>query len=200
VVFELFNLAGRRALVTGSSQGIGLAVARGLAEHGASVVLNGRDRTKLEVAAAGLTADGYEVAVEGFDVTIADAVREGVAAIERRIGAIDILVNNAGMQFRTPLEDFPTEKWELLLRTNVSSAFYVGQAVARNMIPRGRGKIINIASVQSELARPGIAPYTARRARSASHAWHVHRLGEARPAGQCDRAGLFQDSVEPGAG
>jgi gluconate 5-dehydrogenase len=161
VVFELFNLAGRRALVTGSSQGIGLAVARGLAEHGASVVLNGRDRTKLEVAAAGLTADGYEVAVEGFDVTIADAVREGVAAIERRIGAIDILVNNAGMQFRTPLEDFPTEKWELLLRTNVSSAFYVGQAVARNMIPRGRGKIINIASVQSELARPGIAPYTA---------------------------------------
>jgi gluconate 5-dehydrogenase len=108
-----------------------------------------------------LTADGYEVAVEGFDVTIADAVREGVAAIERRIGAIDILVNNAGMQFRTPLEDFPTEKWELLLRTNVSSAFYVGQAVARHMIPRGKGKIINIASVQSELARPGIAPYTA---------------------------------------
>ena len=142
-------------------RGSGTRVARGLAEHGASVVLNGRDRTKLEVAAAGLTADGYEVAVEGFDVTIADAVREGVAAIERRIGAIDILVNNAGMQFRTPLEDFPTEKWELLLRTNVSSAFYVGQAVARHMIPRGRGKIINIASVQSELARPGIAPYTA---------------------------------------
>jgi gluconate 5-dehydrogenase len=161
VAFELFNLAGRRALVTGSSQGIGLAIARGLAEHGASVVLNGRDRTKLEIAAAGLTAAGYEVAVEGFDVTIADAVREGVAAIERRIGAIDILVNNAGMQFRTPLEDFPAEKWELLLRTNVSSAFYVGQAVARHMIPRGKGKIINIASVQSELARPGIAPYTA---------------------------------------
>ena len=150
-----------RALVTGSSQGIGLAIARGLAEHGASVVLNGRDRNKLEVAAAGLTAAGHEVAVEGFDVTIADAVREGVAAIERRIGAIDILVNNAGMQFRTPLEDFPAEKWELLLRTNVSSAFYVGQAVARHMIPRGKGKIINIASVQSELARPGIAPYTA---------------------------------------
>ena len=161
MAFELFNLAGRRALVTGSSQGIGLAIARGLAEHGASVVLNGRDRTKLEVAAAGLTAAGHEVAVEGFDVTIADAVREGVAAIERRIGAIDILVNNAGMQFRTPLEDFPAEKWELLLRTNVSSAFYVGQAVARHMIPRGKGKIINIASVQSELARPGIAPYTA---------------------------------------
>jgi gluconate 5-dehydrogenase len=161
VVSKLFNLAGRRALVTGSSQGIGLAIARGLAEHGASVILNGRDGAKLETAAAGLTAAGHEVAVAGFDVTVADAVREGVAAIERSIGAIDILVNNAGMQFRTPLEDFPTEKWELLLRTNVSSAFYVGQAVARHMIARGKGKIINIASVQSELARPGIAPYTA---------------------------------------
>ncbi|MEH2591982.1 gluconate 5-dehydrogenase [Bradyrhizobium sp. AZCC 1721] len=161
VAFELFNLAGKRALVTGSSQGIGLAIARGLAEHGASVVLNGRERSKLEAAAASLTAAGHKVAVAGFDVTVADDVREGVATIERTVGVIDILVNNAGMQFRTPLEDFPAEKWEQLLRTNVSSAFYVGQAVARHMIPRGKGKIINIASVQSELARPGIAPYTA---------------------------------------
>ena len=161
MAFELFNLAGKRALVTGSSQGIGLALARGLAEHGASVILNGRDRTKLDAAAASLTSSGHEVAVAGFDVTVAEAVREGVATIEQTVGPIDILVNNAGMQFRTPLEDFPAEKWELLLRTNVSSAFYVGQAVARHMIPRGKGKIINIASVQSELARPGIAPYTA---------------------------------------
>jgi len=161
VAFELFNLAGKRALVTGSSQGIGLALARGLAEHGAAVILNGRDRTKLEAAVASLTAAGHKVAVAGFDVTDADAVREGVAGIEQTVGPIDILINNAGMQFRTPLEDFPAEKWELLLRTNVSSTFYVGQAVARHMIPRGKGKIINIASVQSELARPGIAPYTA---------------------------------------
>ena len=161
MAFELFNLAGKRALVTGSSQGIGLAIARGLAAHGASVVLNGRDRSKLDAAAASLTAAGHTVAVAGFDVTVAEDVREGVAAIEGTVGAIDILVNNAGMQFRSPLEDFPVEKWELLLRTNVSSAFYVGQAVARHMIPRGKGKIINIASVQSELARPGIAPYTA---------------------------------------
>ena len=159
--FPLFDLSGRRALVTGSSQGIGLAIARGLAAHGASVVLNGRDRDKLEAAAAGLAAAGHKVAVAGFDVTVARAVGEGVANVERDVGAIDILVNNAGMQFRAPLEDFPAEKWELLLRTNVSSAFYVGQAVARHMIPRGKGKIINIASVQSELARPGIAPYTA---------------------------------------
>ena len=161
MAFELFNLAGKRALVTGSSQGIGFAIARGLAEHGASVVLNGRERNKLEAAAASLTAAGHTVAVAGFDVTVAEDVREGVATIERKVGAIDILVNNAGMQFRAPLEDFPVEKWEQLLKTNVSSAFYVGQAVARQMIPRGKGKIINIASVQSELARPGIAPYTA---------------------------------------
>jgi len=161
VAFELFNLTGKRALVTGSSQGIGFAIARGLAEHGAAVVLNGRDRGRLDAAAANLTGNGHTVEVAGFDVTMAEAVGEGIATIERTIGAIDILVNNAGMQFRSPLEDFPVEKWEQLLRTNVSSAFYVGQAVARYMIPRGKGKIINIASVQSELARPGIAPYTA---------------------------------------
>jgi gluconate 5-dehydrogenase len=161
LAFELFDLAGRRALVTGSSQGIGLTIARGLAEHGASVVLNGRDRSKLDAAAASLKSGGHKVAVAGFDVTRAEAVREGISQIEQTIGAIDILVNNAGMQFRMPLEDFPAEKWEELLRTNVSSVFYVGQAVARHMIPRGKGKIINVASVQSELARPGIAPYTA---------------------------------------
>ena len=161
MAFELFELTGKRALVTGSSQGIGFALAQGLAEHGAEVVLNGRDAAKLDAAAARLAAAGHKVSVAGFDVTQAQAAKDGVEAIEKNSGAIDILVNNAGMQFRSPLEDFPAEKWEQLLATNISSAFYVGQAVARHMIPRGRGKIINIASVQSELARPGIAPYTA---------------------------------------
>ena len=147
--------------MTGSSQGIGLALARGLAEHGATLVLNGRDRSKLEAAAASLKEAGHTVDVADFDVTDAEAVKRGVDAIERDVGAIDILVNNAGMQFRAPLEDFPAERFEQLLKTNVSSVFYVGQAVARHMIGRGAGKIINIASVQSELARPGIAPYTA---------------------------------------
>ncbi|MEK1894224.1 MAG: SDR family oxidoreductase [Rhizobium sp.] len=159
--FPLFDLSGRRALVTGSSQGIGLALASGLAEHGASVVLNGRDTSKLEVTARALRDAGHDVAVGVFDVTDASAVKRGVDEIEAAIGPIDILINNAGMQFRTPLEDFPAERWEQLLKTNVSSVFYVGQAVARHMIKRGAGKIINIASVQSELARPGIAPYTA---------------------------------------
>jgi gluconate 5-dehydrogenase len=158
---DLFDLAGRLALVTGSSRGIGFALAEGLARHGARLVLNGRDATKLEAAAAALRAQGRDVAVSGFDVTDAQAASAGVEQIERDIGAIEILVNNAGMQFRTPLEAFPVEKWDEMLRTNVSSMFYVARAVAPHMIARGRGKIINIASVQSELARPNIAPYTA---------------------------------------
>jgi gluconate 5-dehydrogenase len=159
--FPLFDLSGRRALVTGSSQGIGLAIAAGLADHGAAIVLNGRDTAKLGAAADQLRTRGHVVSVAPFDVTDASAVPPAVADIERDIGPIDILVNNAGMQFRSPLEEFPVDRWEQLLKTNVSSVFYVAQAVARYMIERRRGKIINIASVQSELARPGIAPYTA---------------------------------------
>lgn len=162
MTFPLFDLSGSRALVTGSSQGIGLALAKGLIDHGASVILNGRDKLRLAEAAASLKAEtGVSVETADFDVTDAEAVKRGVEAVEENIGPIDILINNAGMQFRTPLEDFPIDRWEQLLKTNVSSVFYVGQAVARHMIGRGKGKIINIASVQSELARPGIAPYTA---------------------------------------
>jgi gluconate 5-dehydrogenase len=159
--FPLFDLSGKRALVTGSSQGIGLALAHGLADHGAHVILNGRDKAKLAMAAKQLADSGADVSIADFDVTDADAVKRGVDTIEKDVGAIDVLINNAGMQFRTPLEDFPVDRWEQLFRTNVSSVFYVGQAVAKHMIARGQGKIINIASVQSELARPGIAPYTA---------------------------------------
>src|SRR5690606_15658643 len=119
------------------------------------------DAVRLGAAAEALRAKGLEAAVAPFDVTNPEAVKDGVDRIERDIGAIDILVNNAGMQFRTPLQEYPADRWEQLLKTNVSSVFYVGQAAARHMIERGHGKIINIASVQSELARPGIAPYTA---------------------------------------
>jgi len=159
--FPLFDLSGHRALVTGSSQGIGYALAEGLAAHGAEVIINGRSAEKVEGAVETLRRGGYSAHAAVFDVTDKEPVVSGVAAIEANIGPIDILINNAGMQFRTPLEDFPADKWELLLATNISSVFYVGQAVARYMIPRGAGKIINIASVQSEMARPGIAPYTA---------------------------------------
>ncbi|MDU9005648.1 SDR family oxidoreductase [Sedimentitalea todarodis] len=158
---KYFDLTGKRALVTGSSLGIGRALARGLAEHGAGVVLNARNAERLSEAAEAMRADGLDVSEAAFDVTDGVAVTESVSRIEDEIGSIDILINNAGMQHRAPLEDFPEEAWDRLLRTNVTSAFLVGKAVARHMIGRGRGKIINIASVQSELARPGIAPYTA---------------------------------------
>jgi gluconate 5-dehydrogenase len=158
---SIFDLSGRLALVTGSSKGIGFAIARGLAEAGAVVVLNGRDQAALEAARAEIAGSGHEVHAMPFDVTDAAAVTAGVARIEAEIGPIEILFNNAGMQHRAMLEDFPVEAWEKILATNVSSVFYVGQAVARRMIPRGHGKIINIASVQAELARTSIAPYTA---------------------------------------
>jgi gluconate 5-dehydrogenase len=161
LTFPLFDLTGRRALVTGSSQGIGYALALGLAEHGASVVINGRNASKASAAAETIRAKGFHALSAAFDVTDAAAARDGIAYIESEIGPIDILINNAGMQFRTPLESFPVEKWDELFKTNVSSIFYVSQPVAQAMIARGRGKIVNIASVQAELARPGIAPYTA---------------------------------------
>ena len=159
---DLFSLEGRRALVTGSSQGIGRALVEGLAGAGAAVVLNGRDEARLAAAAQEVrAATGAEVATLSFDVTDHDAVRQAIDGFEREQGPIDVLVNNAGMQFRTPLEDFPADRFEQLLQTNVASVFHVGQAVARHMIARGGGRIVNIASVQSALARPGIAPYTA---------------------------------------
>lgn len=153
----MFDLSGRRALVTGSSQGIGFALAQGLSAAGAKVVLNGRDPEKLAQAAARLPG----AATLAFDATDHDAVRRAIDGYEASSGAIDILVNNAGMQHRTPLEDFPADAFERLLQTNIATVFHVGQAVARHMIARKAGKIINIASVQTALARPGIAPYTA---------------------------------------
>ena len=160
-VLNNFGLHGRMALITGSSAGIGHALARGLAGAGATVVLNGRDEHKLDQAAAALRSEGAAVHAVPFDVTSADATAAAVARIEREIGAIDILVTNAGVQRRAPFDEFPAAQWHEIMRTNVDSVFVVGQAVARRMIPRRRGKIINICSVQSELGRPNIAPYAA---------------------------------------
>lgn len=157
---KLFDLTGRLALITGSSKGIGFALARGLAQAGASVVLNGRDEAALENARAKLADENLAVHARAFDVTDATAVSAAVESIEAEIGPIEILVNNAGVQHRTPLEDFPHDAWAKLKAANIDSVFFVGQAVARKMIPRGRGKIINISSVNAELARPTIAPYT----------------------------------------
>ena len=159
-----FSLAGRRALITGSSRGIGFAIAGALAGAGAEILLNGRDGEALGTAAEQLANEGAKVKALAFDVTNEESIREAVSYCETELGPIDILVNNAGMQFRSPLESFPTDRFEQVMRTNVQSVFMVGQAVARHMIARKSGKIINICSVLSNHARTSVAPYSASKA------------------------------------
>ena len=161
---SMFSLAGKRALITGSSRGIGFAIAGSLSAAGADVILNGRDKVALGEACDTLAKSGARARALAFDVTSADSVGEAIDYAEAEIGPIDILVNNAGMQFRAPLEDFPPDKFEQVIATNLTSVFTVGQAVARHMIRRGRGKIINICSLMSGLSRPSIAPYAASKA------------------------------------
>jgi gluconate 5-dehydrogenase len=158
---KIFDLTGRIALVTGSSRGIGAAIARGLADAGATVVLNGRDPAALESGRAALAEAGHTAHAVSFDVTDEAAVDAAVGSIEADIGPIEILVNNAGTQHRVSLEEFPRDAWDRIVATNLTAVFLVAQAVARRMIPRGHGKIVNIASATSELARARIAPYTA---------------------------------------
>ena len=157
----LFDLSGRVALITGSAQGLGFAVARGLGEAGATIVLNDVVADRLEAAVARLQAEGLDAHGIAFDVTDKKQVEVAVADVEARIGPVEILVNNAGLQHRAPLEGFPEDAWDRLMAVNVKGVFLVGQAVARRMIPRGHGKIINVSSVQGDQARPSIAPYTA---------------------------------------
>jgi gluconate 5-dehydrogenase len=161
ITADTFRLDGRTALVTGSSAGIGFALARGLGQAGATLVLNGRDRSKLAEAARTLRAEGLVVHESAFDVTDAAASEAAVAAVEATAGAIDILGINAGITRRGAFHEQSVADREAVLRTNIDSLFNVGQAVAKRMVARGRGRIINIASVQSELARPGVSAYAA---------------------------------------
>lgn len=158
---EMFDLTGKVALVTGSSGGIGLVMAGALAEAGARVVLNGRDAQRLERAAEALRARGFAPGMAVFDVTKSEEIRKATSAIVDEYGRVDILINNAGIQHRAPLQDFAEDDFRRIIDTNLTSAFLVGQTVARQMIEQRAGTIINICSVQSELARPGIAPYSA---------------------------------------
>jgi gluconate 5-dehydrogenase len=156
----LFDIEGKRILVTGSTSGIGYILAEGLAKAGATLVLNGRTQKKVDDAVhsfqrQGLTATGYS-----FDITNAGEVESQIAEIEKNLGSIDVLVNNAGIQHRAPLEEFNLEDWNKVINTNLTGAFIVSKAVIRGMIERQSGKIINICSLQSELARPSIAPYS----------------------------------------
>lgn len=156
----LFDLAGRTALVTGSSRGLGHAMAQGLAEAGAALVLNGADPARLAEAASRLRAAGHTVHEARFDVTDEAAVVAAFARLDAEGIAVDILVNNAGIQFRKPMLELDTADWRRVIDTNLTSAFVVGREAAKRMIPRGRGKIVNIGSLTSEAARATVAPYT----------------------------------------
>lgn len=158
---DLFSLDGRLALVTGSSRGIGLALAEALAHAGATVVLNGRDDEALAKVERRFLDTGLAVHRRAADVTAPDEVETMVASIEEEIGPLEILVNNAGVQHRAPFLDFPLDQFQRLLDVNLVAPFVVAQAAGRRMAPRGHGKIVNVCSIQSELARPTIAPYAA---------------------------------------
>lgn len=158
---SLFDLTGHTALITGSNQGLGFALARGLGRAGAALVLNGRNRKKLSAAAAILTGEGLRVTTSAFDVTEAKAIEQAVAQIEKDFAPIDILVNNAGIHRRAPLADMTEMQWREVIETNLTSAFLVTRQVGPRMIERGAGKIINVCSLMSEVARPSIANYAA---------------------------------------
>jgi gluconate 5-dehydrogenase len=158
---SLFDLSGRTALITGSSRGIGFALAQGLAEAGAKVIINSRQAEVVDVAVARLQALGLQAEGAAFDVADEKAVDAAFAALDARGTAIDILINNAGIQHREPLVDVSLEDWHRVLNTNLTAAFIVGRTVARRMIARKQGgKIINIGSLTSEAARATVAPYT----------------------------------------
>ncbi len=158
---ELFDLSGKTVLVTGSTRGLGRVIAGGLADAGAHVVVNGRDGETVKSAVEEMRAAGESASAGAFDILDPDSVADGIARIESDRGTIDVLVNNAGIQKRSPLHEFSLDDWNTVLATNLTGPFIVTRAVARGMIARNSGKIINMCSLMSELGRPTIAPYAA---------------------------------------
>ncbi|MFT4189945.1 MAG: SDR family oxidoreductase [Comamonas sp.] len=180
---RLFDLSGRTALITGSARGIGLAIARGLAEAGARVILNGRQAAALEATVAQLSAQGHDVQGAPFDVADEQAVVQAFRRFDAQGIPIDILVNNAGIQHRAPMLELQLQDWQRVIDTNLTAAFLVGREAARRMIARGQGgKIINIGSLTSQAARATVAPYTVAKAgikllsRAMAAEWAQHNI------------------------
>ena len=161
MTLSLFDLSGRTALVTGSSRGLGRAIAEGMAKAGARLIVNGTDPARVETAVAEFRSAGHLAEGVAFDVTDEAAVVRAFEGLDAKGIAIDVLVNNAGIQMRKPLIEFTSAEWRKVIETNLTSAFIIGREAAKRMIPRRRGKIINIGSLGSELARPTVGPYTA---------------------------------------
>ena len=178
----LFDLRGRTALITGSVRGIGYSLAEGLAVAGAKVIINGRQQTAVDEAVAKLEAAGHCAEGIVFDVVDEDAVARAFAGLDARDVAVDILINNAGIQFRKPMVELDVKDWQRVIDTNLTGAFIVGREAAKRMIPRNRGKIINIGSLTSEAARATVAPYTAAKGgikmltRSLAAEWAKHNI------------------------
>jgi gluconate 5-dehydrogenase len=179
---SLFDLSGRVALVTGSSEGIGFALAEGLGAAGARIVINGRNEEKLQAARESLAGRGIAAEAVRFDVSDRRAVFDAVERVEREIGEVDILVNNAGVQRRNPFETFSEDTWREIMAINLDGVFHVTQAVGAKMIARKRGRIVNICSVASELGRATIVPYAATKGalrqltRGLSAEWAKHNV------------------------
>jgi gluconate 5-dehydrogenase len=160
-LIKLFSLEGKVAFVTGSSGGLGLAIAVGLAEAGATIILNGRDATKLELAVQQLQHDGFDVYGRKFDVTIEEQVKRAILEIEKNIGVIDVLVNNAGITRRGTLETIIESDFQAVLNTNLIAPFLMSKHIVNGMMKKKAGKIINICSVTSELGRQTNGAYSA---------------------------------------
>ena len=159
-----FDLTGKTALLTGATRGIGYGLAAGLAQAGARVIVNGRDQDKLTQAAARLQAAGVAADTLCFDVRDQASVARAIDRYESEKGAIDILINNAGIQHRQALEDFDPDSFQNVMTTNATGLFYVGQAVVRHMKARGQGKIVNIASIMTKMARHHVGAYVTAKA------------------------------------
>ena len=158
---SLFDLSGRRAFVTGATHGLGMAMARGLGDAGAELVVNGTTPSRMEEALATYENEGYSVRGFLFDVTDEASAREQVDKIESEIGPIDILVNNAGIIRRSPLKDMDVEEYRRVVDVDLVGPFIMAKHVVRHMIPREEGKIINICSMMSELGRDSVGAYAA---------------------------------------
>jgi gluconate 5-dehydrogenase len=156
-----FDLSTKTAFISGSYRGLGFAIAEGLAQHGARVVLNGRNAQGVAGAVAELKNRGIAASGYAFDVTDEAAIVSHVARIEAEVGPIDILVNNAGINRRHPVAEFKTEDYRAILSTNLDSVFFLCREAGRHMIARKRGKIINIGSIAGHIARKKIVPYCA---------------------------------------